>query len=58
MSDIDYNSVPYEVALEVPQTVLNNDRMAAVISWFVTNVITSHPLAGDGPLGDELDCHQ
>ena len=48
MSDVDYTSVPYEVDLNVPQTVLNNDQMQVVISWFVTNVITSHPLAGRG----------
>ena len=46
MSDIDYLAVPYQVALEVPQTVMNNDTMTAVIQWFVTNVLTSHPLAG------------
>ena len=31
MSDIDYLAVPYQVALEVPQTVMNNDTMTAVI---------------------------
>ena len=55
MSDVDYNAVPYEVALEVPQTVMNNDTMQAVISWFVTNVITSHPLAGGVAAHWEMD---
>ena len=49
MTDVDYTSVPYEVDLNVPQTVLNNDQMQAVIQWFCTNVITSHPLAEGVP---------
>ena len=48
MSDVDCLAVPYQVALEVPQTVMNNDAITAVIQWFVTNVLSSHPLAGGG----------
>ena len=55
MSDIDYLAVPYQVALEVPQKVLNNDTMTAVTQWFVTQVLTSHPAAGGVAAHWEID---
>ena len=55
MSDIDYLAVPYQVALEVPLTVLNNDAMAGVTQWFLTNVLTSHPAAGGVAAHWEMD---
>ena len=46
MSDINYLTTPYEVALEVPVTVLSNDVMTAVTQWFISDVLTSVPAAG------------
>ena len=41
--------------MTVPQTVLNNDQMQAVIQWFCANVITSHPLAEGVPAHFQMD---
>ena len=55
MSDINYLTTPYEVALEVPVTVLSNDVMAAVTQWFISDVLTSVPAAGGVSAHWELD---
>ena len=55
MSDINYLAVPYEVALEVPVTVLSNDVMTAITQWFISDVLTSHPAAGGVSAHWELD---